>query len=117
MERLSHDLDLTTSQQDEIEEILRSSERKLFALRLKHMPEIEEVINQSFILMKDKLTDKQKEKLEDLQKRTEKAIADILTEDQIKIYRAIPFRDITSPPLGPPPHRRPPKPIPGGQRP
>ena len=69
MKRLSNELDLTGEQRIEIEKIVKESENKIFAIRRKYLPEIREISDKSFALMKEKLNLDQKEKLERLNEK------------------------------------------------
>ena len=64
--RLSNELDLTEAQCTEIEKIVKEAEMRIFAIRRKYLPEIREITDQSFALMKEKLNPDQTEKLEKL---------------------------------------------------
>jgi Spy/CpxP family protein refolding chaperone len=61
LDRFSHDLELTNTQRDEIEEILRDVQDKIFELRRNTFPEIEEINKKGLELIKEKLDSKQKE--------------------------------------------------------
>lgn len=66
LRRLSRELDLTEAQQVEIRKILEESHTELTALRRKFLPEIKEITDQSFALIKEKLDGEQKQKLDKL---------------------------------------------------
>lgn len=66
MKRLSHELNLTEEQRTEIEKIVTESETEISAIRRKYLPEIKEITDQSFALMKEQLNPDQREKLEEL---------------------------------------------------
>lgn len=67
--RLSRELDLNETQRHDIEKIVEESEGRILAIRREYLPEIKEIVDQSFELMKDKLDSKQKEKLDKLHER------------------------------------------------
>jgi hypothetical protein len=69
MKRLSNELDLTKEQRIEIEKIIKESANKIFAVRRKYLPDIKEITDQSFALMKEKLNADQKERLEELHEK------------------------------------------------
>jgi hypothetical protein len=62
--RFARDLDLTDSQREEIERIVRESQEKILALGREIFPEIEKIDEESFALMRDVLDSEQKEKLD-----------------------------------------------------
>jgi len=64
MKRLSHELDLTQTQRVEIEKILDQLEAELHELRQKHRPELEGLFDRRFDMIKEKLNDEQKSKLD-----------------------------------------------------
>jgi len=66
LRRLSRELDLTETQRDEIGKILEESHTEITALRRKYLPEIKEITDQSFALIKVKLNKEQKQKLDKL---------------------------------------------------
>ena len=69
LKRLSLELDLTEDQRIEIEKIIEESKIKIFAIRRKYLPEIKDITDQSFALMKEKLNPDQKRKLQKLHDR------------------------------------------------
>lgn len=69
MNRLSNKLNLTDAQRIEVEKIVQDSQQKIFALRRKVLPEMEEITEQSFLLIKNKLNNAQNEKLDALYKK------------------------------------------------
>lgn len=69
MKRLSNQLDLTEEQRIEIGKIIKENQIKIFAIRRKYLPEIREISDQSFALMKEKLNPEQKDKLVKLHKK------------------------------------------------
>ena len=85
MKRLSRELDLTDAQRVEIEKIVKDSEAKFFAIRNQFMPEIEEIADQSFAAIKEKLNADQQIKLERIQEkirnRHAKAFINSITAD------------------------------------
>ena len=66
LRKLSRELDLTETQQVEIGKILEESHTEITALRRKFLPEIKEITDQSFVLIKEKLKEEQKQKLDKL---------------------------------------------------
>jgi hypothetical protein len=75
---LSERLNLTEEQQKNIDKILRESQDKIITIRMKYLPEIKEISDQSLELMKAELNPEQREKLEvlhvKLQERRAKAL-------------------------------------------
>ena len=69
VKRLSRELDLTEAQRIEIEKIVEQSEAKIFSVRRQYLPEIKKIVDQSFVLMKDKLNANQQEKLQEIHER------------------------------------------------
>lgn len=69
--RFSNDLKLTKEQRDEFEKIVREAQEKILAIGRKSLPEIEEINEETFASIKERLTDEQKEKLEELIQRME----------------------------------------------
>ena len=69
MRKLSHELDLTETQQREIEKIVDQSALELQDFRRKCQPELEKIIDRSFGLIKEKLDDEQKKRLEELHEK------------------------------------------------
>jgi len=70
--RLSDRLDLTKEQQTEIEKIVDRTLMELHELRKKHHPVIEEIRERSFMSIKEKLRDDQKEKMDKLYEELKK---------------------------------------------
>ena len=66
LRKLSRELDLTEAQQVEIRKILEESHTEISDLRRKFLPEIKEITDQSFALIKEKLNEEQKQKLDKL---------------------------------------------------
>lgn len=66
---LSKRLDLTEEQQKNISKILWESQDMIVGIRMKYLPEIKEISDQSLELMKAQLNPEQKEKLEALHKK------------------------------------------------
>ena len=69
MKRLSRELDLTETQRVEIDKIVKDSEAKFSAIRNQFMPQIEEIADQSFAAIKEKLNADQQTKLEGIEER------------------------------------------------
>ena len=63
IKRLSNRLDLTEEQRIEIGKIVKESQRRIFSILRDYLPEIREINDQSFALMKEKLNPEQKVKL------------------------------------------------------
>ena len=66
LKKLSRELDLTEAQQVAIGKILDESHTEINDLRRKFIPEIKEITDQSFALIKEKLNEEQKQKLDKL---------------------------------------------------
>jgi Spy/CpxP family protein refolding chaperone len=85
MKRLSRELDLTQTQRTELKKILEESEAKISAIRDQFMPKIEEIADQSFAAMKEKLNADQQKKLERIKEKIDnrfaKAIINSFSED------------------------------------
>jgi len=71
--RLSDDLDLTNEQRVEFEKIVKESQEKILTLGRKILPDIEEINEQTFASIKNKLTAEQKDKIEALIQRMKEA--------------------------------------------
>ena len=69
LERLSVKLDLSKSQQTEIEEILKQAQGQLIDFRQVYRPEFEKIFNNTIEQIKQKLDSKQRQKLEKLTER------------------------------------------------
>jgi hypothetical protein len=69
MKRLTNRLDLTEEQRIEIEKIVKESQSRIYAIRRKYLPEIREISDESFALIKENLNPEQKEKLAKLHKK------------------------------------------------
>ena len=67
--RFSDDLKLTDEQRVEFEKILRESQEELMNLGRSILPEIDKINEQTFASIKEKLTDEQKNKLDELIQR------------------------------------------------
>lgn len=67
--RFSNELDLTNKQRTEFEKIIRESQEKQMNLASQLQPEIKQINDDTFTNIKDKLTDEQKTRLEELIKR------------------------------------------------
>ena len=72
LKRISGRLDLTETQQVEIEKIIEETGEKLRKIRRKHRPQFEKIMKEGMTLMKEKLTDEQKEKLDEIYERMNK---------------------------------------------
>ena len=71
LRRFSNDLDLTKEQRIEFEKIVREGQEKQLALSSKILPEINQINDDTFTFIKERLTDDQKGKLDMLLKRME----------------------------------------------
>lgn len=69
MERLTHDLDLDSKQRDEIRKIIVLTEAKVTGIKASYQPDVSRIYNQSFALIKEKLNEDQKRKLQARQER------------------------------------------------
>jgi len=69
LERLSAKLDLSKSQQIEIEKILKQAHDRLIEFRRGYRPEFEKILNDTIEQMKEKLDSRQKQKLDKLTER------------------------------------------------
>ncbi|OPY74130.1 MAG: hypothetical protein A4E62_00108 [Syntrophorhabdus sp. PtaU1.Bin002] len=69
MERLTDDLSLTGKQQDEIRKIILLTDAKVTGIKASYQPDVSRIYNQSFALIKEKLDDEQKRKLQARQER------------------------------------------------
>ena len=69
MKKLAHELDLTETQRVEVEKILDQLETKLHELRQKHRPELEGLFAHSFDMIKEKLDQEQKAKLDEIREK------------------------------------------------
>jgi len=67
--RLSRDLDLTEEQRTEIGKILRNSHQRLAQISQRCQPEIRRIIEHDFGMIREILTDDQKQKFDRFQKR------------------------------------------------
>ncbi len=66
MRRMVQNLDLTEAQKTDIEKIVRQAEKKIVSFREKYHPEFEKIMDDTIALIKEKLTDEQKKKLDKL---------------------------------------------------
>jgi Spy/CpxP family protein refolding chaperone len=73
VKRFTHDLDLTQAQQAEVRKIVEESEQKIKAIRQQYLPEIKGIIDQSFALMREKLSPEQQKKLYKLHEKLERS--------------------------------------------
>jgi hypothetical protein len=64
MERLTHNLDLTKAQNDEVINIIEQTRIKLHDLRGKYQPEMESIIESGLQSVKEKLNDEQRRKID-----------------------------------------------------
>jgi hypothetical protein len=69
MKILAAELDLTPSQQGEIEKVVDTLLLELGEFRKKHQPELQEILAKHFVLVKDKLSTVQQQKLDKLQEK------------------------------------------------
>jgi len=75
IKKLSHELDLTQTQRAELKKILEESEAKISAVRDQFMPKIEEIADQSFAAMKEKLNADQQKELERIKEKIDNRFA------------------------------------------
>jgi hypothetical protein len=66
MKRLDRELDLTKTQKNDIEKIMKQTLEDVHVIMQKQHPELEKLVEENFGLMKEKLHPEQKEKLENL---------------------------------------------------
>jgi len=66
MERLTHKLDLTKTQKDEVINIIEQTRIKLHDLRGKYQPEMESIIESGLQSVKEKLNDEQRQKIDEI---------------------------------------------------
>ena len=69
MEKLKSELSLSQQQEGEIQKILDKTFGEMRALREQHRPETEKIVEDGIALMKEKLDDGQKVKLDEMHKR------------------------------------------------
>jgi len=67
MKKMSHQLNLTEEQETEIEKIMEQAHKDIAAFRERYHPEFEKIMDKSFALIKEKLDEDQKIKLDELQ--------------------------------------------------
>jgi polyhydroxyalkanoate synthesis regulator phasin len=72
MKKLSDELNLTEAQKVEVEDIIRRHRERILAVRGTYLPEIKQITNQSFSLIREKLNHEQQQKLDHLQKKLER---------------------------------------------
>lgn len=66
MRKMVHELDLTEPQKADIEKIVSQAEKQIVNFRQKYRPEFEKIMDDTIALIKEKLTDEQKKKLDKL---------------------------------------------------
>lgn len=66
MRKMVQNLDLTEAQKTDIEKIVRQAEKKIVSFREKYHPEFEKIMDDTIVLIKEKLNDAQKKKLDKL---------------------------------------------------
>jgi len=69
MKKLAHEIDLTETQRVEVEKILDQLETELHELRQKRQPEIRGVFDRSFDMIKEKLGQEQRSKLDEIREK------------------------------------------------
>jgi hypothetical protein len=69
LNHLSRELDLSREQKAEVEKILQGMAEKLHAHYLQQRPEAERIVEDSFSVIRQGLTDEQKKKFDELQER------------------------------------------------
>lgn len=72
MKKLDHELDLTETQRVEVEKILERLETKLHELKQKHQPELKAVFDHNFDMIKEKLDQEQRSKLDEIREKMRK---------------------------------------------
>ncbi|MDY6844730.1 MAG: hypothetical protein SVW57_11620 [Thermodesulfobacteriota bacterium] len=72
MREMSHELKLSKLQESEIEKIVEQTHKRISDFRERYRPEFEEIIDNSFALIKEKLTQEQRIKLDELRKELQK---------------------------------------------
>lgn len=86
MRKMVQNLDLTETQKTDIEKIVRQAEGKIVNFRQKYRPEFEKIIDDTIVLIKEKLNDEQKKKLDKL-------------HEELKIRGRIGPRGMSHPPM------------------
>jgi hypothetical protein len=71
LDRFSEELDLTDTQREELEKVVRETQEKIFALGREIFPEIEKINEQGLTLIKENLNDDQKKKLDIIYQKME----------------------------------------------
>ena len=71
LERLAERLDLTEDQRSEISELIDDYNDKIFGIRSQYLPEIKEATDETLSLLREKLDDRQKERLDRLKERVD----------------------------------------------
>jgi hypothetical protein len=72
MKKLSAKLDLTPQQRPEVEKIVDQAMTELREFRQKHRPEAEKIFDHHFALIREKLDEEQKQKLDRLREKFKK---------------------------------------------
>ncbi|MDM8526240.1 hypothetical protein QUF80_22920 [Desulfococcaceae bacterium HSG8] len=72
MKKLTSELDLTAPQETEIKKIVDNTLIQLYEFKQKHRPELEKIFDSSVVLIKEKLNDEQKEKMDRLHEKFKK---------------------------------------------
>ena len=66
MRKMVHKLDLTETQKADIQKIVRQADKKILNFRQRYWPEFEKIMDDTIALIKEKLNDEQKKKLDKL---------------------------------------------------
>jgi Spy/CpxP family protein refolding chaperone len=80
VKRFTRELDLTAAQQAEVRKIVEESEERIRAIRRRYLPEIREVIDQSFASLREKLDPEQQKKLSELHEKLERSRGPLLPD-------------------------------------
>jgi len=72
MHKLTTELNLTTEQQDEIDEIVEETQLQLQQLRAQYRPQMEEIVNTGITTIKTRLSAEQQKKLDELYGKVKK---------------------------------------------
>jgi len=72
MQKLTTELNLTTDQQDEIDEIVEETQLQLQQLRAQYRPQMEEIVDTGIATIKTRLSAEQQKKLDELYGKVKK---------------------------------------------
>jgi Spy/CpxP family protein refolding chaperone len=87
MKRLTHKLDLTKAQQDQLLDTIEQTRIKLQDLREKYQPEMESIIESGIRSVKEHLTDSQKKELDEMYTRLKERWRERKTSREMGVYR------------------------------